>query len=242
MLAIGWLAKRTRASRRPDRADRLVVRRRRRDPGGRRDSRHRLRGRRLLVLEPRRHREGAGRQAVRLVGEDRSCPGRSSSPAARAASTRARPRRSTRSRRCGRPVLLIHSRQDGFTPYTMSEKIYAASDKARTRIVIPSWTAAARRVVHAGPGRVHEHRRRVPERVQAAVRGAARCLTARSSAPRSTSGGSRPTSAPIAPRSRLVAGPRRERAARRRRLGRRTLRASSRRSRRWACRRCGSRC
>jgi uncharacterized protein len=39
------------------------------------------------------------------------------------------------------PVLLIHSRQDGFTPYTMSEEIYAHSDKAHTRIVIPSWTA-----------------------------------------------------------------------------------------------------
>ncbi len=39
------------------------------------------------------------------------------------------------------PVLLIHSRQDGFTPYDQSEKIYAHSDKARTRIVIPSWPA-----------------------------------------------------------------------------------------------------
>jgi hypothetical protein len=39
------------------------------------------------------------------------------------------------------PVLLIHSRQDGFTPYQQSEKIYAASDKARTRLVIPPWSA-----------------------------------------------------------------------------------------------------
>jgi dipeptidyl aminopeptidase/acylaminoacyl peptidase len=39
------------------------------------------------------------------------------------------------------PVLLIHSRQDGFTPYQHSEKIYAASDKARTRLVIPPWRA-----------------------------------------------------------------------------------------------------
>jgi pimeloyl-ACP methyl ester carboxylesterase len=39
------------------------------------------------------------------------------------------------------PVLLIHSRQDGFTPYDMSESIYAHSDKARTRIVIPPWSA-----------------------------------------------------------------------------------------------------
>jgi dipeptidyl aminopeptidase/acylaminoacyl peptidase len=39
------------------------------------------------------------------------------------------------------PVLLIHSRQDGFTPYQHSEKIYAASNKARTRLVIPPWAA-----------------------------------------------------------------------------------------------------
>jgi pimeloyl-ACP methyl ester carboxylesterase len=39
------------------------------------------------------------------------------------------------------PVLLIHSRQDGFTPYDQSEKIYAHSDKTRTRIVIPPWPA-----------------------------------------------------------------------------------------------------
>ena len=39
------------------------------------------------------------------------------------------------------PVLLIHSRQDGFTPYQHSEKIYAASDKTRTRLVIPAWSA-----------------------------------------------------------------------------------------------------
>ena len=39
------------------------------------------------------------------------------------------------------PVLLIHSRQDGFTPVDQSEKIYAHSDRARTRIVIPSWPA-----------------------------------------------------------------------------------------------------
>jgi uncharacterized protein len=39
------------------------------------------------------------------------------------------------------PVLLIHSRQDGFTPYEQSEKIYANSNKARTRLVIPPWKA-----------------------------------------------------------------------------------------------------
>jgi pimeloyl-ACP methyl ester carboxylesterase len=45
-------------------------------------------------------------------------------------------------RRVKAPVLLIHSRQDGFTPYTHSEKIYANSDKARTELVIPPWKAA----------------------------------------------------------------------------------------------------
>jgi fermentation-respiration switch protein FrsA (DUF1100 family) len=44
-------------------------------------------------------------------------------------------------RHVGAPVLLIHSRQDGFTPYPHSEKIYAASIRSRTRLVIPSWSA-----------------------------------------------------------------------------------------------------
>lgn len=44
-------------------------------------------------------------------------------------------------RRVKAPVLLIHSRQDGFTPYQQSERIYAASDPSRTRLVIPSWAA-----------------------------------------------------------------------------------------------------
>jgi uncharacterized protein len=39
------------------------------------------------------------------------------------------------------PVLLIHSRQDAFTPYQHSQTIFAASDEARTRLVIPSWPA-----------------------------------------------------------------------------------------------------
>ncbi len=39
------------------------------------------------------------------------------------------------------PVLLIHSRQDGFTPVEQSEQIYAASNQARTRLVIPAWEA-----------------------------------------------------------------------------------------------------
>jgi pimeloyl-ACP methyl ester carboxylesterase len=40
------------------------------------------------------------------------------------------------------PVLLVHSRQDGFTPVSHSERIYAASDRARTRLVIPDWEAS----------------------------------------------------------------------------------------------------
>ena len=39
------------------------------------------------------------------------------------------------------PVLLVHSRQDGFTPVSHSERIYAAGNKARTRLVIPNWEA-----------------------------------------------------------------------------------------------------
>jgi pimeloyl-ACP methyl ester carboxylesterase len=44
-------------------------------------------------------------------------------------------------RRVKAPVLLIHSRQDAFTPYQHSQKILAASDRTRTRLVIPSWSA-----------------------------------------------------------------------------------------------------
>jgi fermentation-respiration switch protein FrsA (DUF1100 family) len=40
------------------------------------------------------------------------------------------------------PVLLVHSRQDAFTPVEHSEKIFEASDKTRTRLVIPAWEAA----------------------------------------------------------------------------------------------------
>jgi hypothetical protein len=38
-------------------------------------------------------------------------------------------------------VLLIHSRQDGFTPVEHSEAIYEHSDRSTTRLVIPSWPA-----------------------------------------------------------------------------------------------------
>lgn len=39
------------------------------------------------------------------------------------------------------PTLLIHSRQDEFTPVEHSEAIYAHSDKSGTRLVIPAWEA-----------------------------------------------------------------------------------------------------
>lgn len=39
------------------------------------------------------------------------------------------------------PVLLIHSRTDGFTPVEHSRLIYANSDQSRTRLVIPDWDA-----------------------------------------------------------------------------------------------------
>jgi uncharacterized protein len=39
------------------------------------------------------------------------------------------------------PVLLVHSRQDGFTPVEHSQRIYEHSNKTRTTLVIPSWEA-----------------------------------------------------------------------------------------------------
>jgi pimeloyl-ACP methyl ester carboxylesterase len=39
------------------------------------------------------------------------------------------------------PALLIHSRQDKFTPVEHSERIHANSDTARTRLLIPAWEA-----------------------------------------------------------------------------------------------------
>ena len=38
-------------------------------------------------------------------------------------------------------MLLIHSRQDAFTPVEHSERIFAASDPTRTQLVIPEWEA-----------------------------------------------------------------------------------------------------
>ena len=39
------------------------------------------------------------------------------------------------------PVLLVHSRQDGFTPVAHSELIYKHADQTHTRLVIPDWEA-----------------------------------------------------------------------------------------------------
>lgn len=40
------------------------------------------------------------------------------------------------------PVLLVHSRQDGFTPVGQSELIYEHANQERTRLVIPVWVAS----------------------------------------------------------------------------------------------------
>ena len=39
------------------------------------------------------------------------------------------------------PVLLVHSRQDAFTPVEHSETIFEHSDRSRTQLVIPAWEA-----------------------------------------------------------------------------------------------------
>lgn len=50
------------------------------------------------------------------------------------------------------PVLLIHSRQDAFTPVEHSEWIYANSDRTRTRLVIPEWPAPHAHSFTENPG------------------------------------------------------------------------------------------
>ena len=80
------------------------------------------------------------------------------------------------------PVLLVHSRQDGFTPVSHSERIYAASDKARTRLVIPDWEAPHAHSYTREPRRVHGARRPLPHGVRAGLRRPARTLTALRSA------------------------------------------------------------
>ncbi|MCP9486131.1 MAG: alpha/beta fold hydrolase [Gaiellaceae bacterium MAG52_C11] len=49
------------------------------------------------------------------------------------------------------PVLLVHSRQDGFTPVGHSELIYARANRARTRLVIPDWEAGHARSYTEAP-------------------------------------------------------------------------------------------
>ena len=69
-------------------AHRLVVRRRYGDPGRVRGRRgRRVRDRRLLVLQPRRHRTSRRRRTSTAAGRGSSCPARSSSPRRAAAST-----------------------------------------------------------------------------------------------------------------------------------------------------------
>ncbi|MGI9112346.1 MAG: alpha/beta hydrolase [Gaiellaceae bacterium] len=49
------------------------------------------------------------------------------------------------------PVLLVHSRQDGFTPVGHSELIYKRAERARTRLVIPAWKAVHARSYTEAP-------------------------------------------------------------------------------------------
>ena len=137
--AIRWLAQSDEACRLGrDRVDRVVVRRRRRR--SRRPPRCRA-SRSWWRTRPTR----ASRTSPACRPAGSSDPGRRSSSPARlkiagirasfdpgnVSSLRAR------SARARAPVLLIHSRQDAFTPYQHSQTIYAASDRARTRLVIP---------------------------------------------------------------------------------------------------------
>lgn len=62
------------------------------------------------------------------------------------------------------PVLLIHSRTDGFTPAEHSEQIYEQSNKERTRLVIPDWDAPHAPLVLRGHTRLHRDRGRLLER------------------------------------------------------------------------------
>ncbi len=49
------------------------------------------------------------------------------------------------------PVLLIHSRIDGFTPVEHSEIIFGNSDQSRTRLIIPEWDAPHARSYEVDP-------------------------------------------------------------------------------------------
>ncbi len=49
------------------------------------------------------------------------------------------------------PVLLVHSRTDGFTPVQHSELIFRNSDQTRTRLVIPDWDAPHARSYEIDP-------------------------------------------------------------------------------------------
>lgn len=49
------------------------------------------------------------------------------------------------------PVLLVHSRTDGFTPVEHSELIFRGSDQGRTSLVIPDWDAPHARSYEVEP-------------------------------------------------------------------------------------------
>jgi len=49
------------------------------------------------------------------------------------------------------PVLLVHSRIDGFTPVQHSETLFKNSDQSRTRLIIPDWDAPHARSYEVDP-------------------------------------------------------------------------------------------
>lgn len=49
------------------------------------------------------------------------------------------------------PVLLVHSRTDGFTPVEHSETIFGNGDQGRTRLIIPDWDAPHARSYEVEP-------------------------------------------------------------------------------------------
>jgi pimeloyl-ACP methyl ester carboxylesterase len=49
------------------------------------------------------------------------------------------------------PVLLVHSRTDGYTPVQHSQTIFDDSDQSRTRLIIPDWDAPHARSYEVDP-------------------------------------------------------------------------------------------
>ncbi len=160
-LAIAWLAPSHEAPRPEDRPDRLVVRGCDGDPGGRRGSGHRLRGRGLVVLEPRGHRARAGRPPVRRVGQDLR---------ARSAEARRHPRRVrpvTREPGGRDPARPCARAPDPLAPGRLHALPALGEDlRGEQQVAHPSrdpvLVGAARVLVHGAAGGLHRDRRRLP--------------------------------------------------------------------------------